>query len=113
MLVGGQPAGQLAEWVNLHLPKLDCTTLPFAPFALYLPVLLTTRIRMSESTAAESLTFTKLGESNFSTWKYDMQAALQTKRLWRLVSGQEAKPTEPDKLELWNERAEQAAGLIY
>ena len=68
---------------------------------------------MSESTAAESLTFTKLGESNFSTWKYDMQAALQTKRLWRLVSGQEAKPTEPDKLELWNERAEQAAGLIY
>ena len=68
---------------------------------------------MSESTAAESLSFTKLGELNYSTWKYDMQAALQTKRLWRLVSGQEPKPTTPDKLELWNERAEQAAGLIY
>ena len=68
---------------------------------------------MSESTAAESLSFTKLGELNYSTWKYDMQAALQTKRLWRLVSGQEPKPTTPDKLKLWNERAEQAAGLIY
>ena len=55
---------------------------------------------MSEFTAAESLSFTKLGELNFSTWKYDMQAALQTKRLWRLVSGQEPKPTTPNKLKL-------------
>ena len=68
---------------------------------------------MSESTAAESLSFTKLGELNYFTWKYDMQAALQTKHLWRLVSGQEPKLTTPDKLELWNERAEQVADLIY
>ena len=69
---------------------------------------------MSESAAIESLSFSKLGESNYSTWKFDMQAALQTKCLWHLVSGQESAPTDDlDKLELWNERAQQAAGLIY
>ncbi|THG93021.1 hypothetical protein EW145_g8502, partial [Phellinidium pouzarii] len=69
---------------------------------------------MSESSSADLLSFTKLGESNYPTWEYDMRAALQVKKLWRLTSGNESKPSSPpEKVELWEEKAEQAAGLIY
>ncbi|THG96406.1 hypothetical protein EW145_g7784 [Phellinidium pouzarii] len=69
---------------------------------------------MSESSSANLLSFTKLGESNYPTWEYDMRAALQVKKLWRLTSGNESKPSSPpEKVELWEEKAEQAAGLIY
>ncbi|KAL5521963.1 hypothetical protein ACEPAF_1819 [Sanghuangporus sanghuang] len=43
-----------------------------------------------------------------------MRAALQVKKLWRLTSGQEAKPSAPaEAVQLWEEKAKQAAGLIY
>lgn len=57
--------------------------------------------------------FTKLGENNYPTWKFDMQAALQSKKTWRLVSGRETRPVDPALGAAWEERAEQAAGTIY
>ena len=45
---------------------------------------------MSDSATADSQSaFAKLDTSNYATWKFDMQALLQTKMLWRLISGQE------------------------
>ena len=71
---------------------------------------------MSDPTGADSHSaFARLDTSNYATWKYDMQALLQTKMLWRLVSGQEESPGPEDKAELavWQMKAERAAGLIY
>ncbi|KAL5532213.1 hypothetical protein ACEPAF_5777 [Sanghuangporus sanghuang] len=70
---------------------------------------------MSDPVTSEMLsTITKLNDSNYSVWKHDMRAALQVKKLWHLTSGQEAKPSAPaEAVQLWEEKAEQAAGLIY
>ena len=57
--------------------------------------------------------FAKLGENNYPSWKFDMQAALQSKKTWRLVSGRETRPVDPALGAAWEERAEQAAGTIY
>ncbi|OCB83870.1 hypothetical protein A7U60_g9076 [Sanghuangporus baumii] len=43
-----------------------------------------------------------------------MRTALQVKKLWHLTSSQKAKPSAPaEAVQLWEEKAEQAAGLIY
>ena len=56
---------------------------------------------MSDPTGADSHSaFARLDTSNYVTWKYDMQALLQTKMLWHLVSGQEESPGPEDKAEL-------------
>lgn len=57
--------------------------------------------------------FVKLGENNYSTWKFDMQAALQSKKVWRLVAGKETCPVDAAGAVAWEERAEQASGFIY
>lgn len=57
--------------------------------------------------------FLKLGENNYPTWKFNMQAALQSKKVWCLVDGRETRPADPALALAWDERAEQASGFIY
>lgn len=42
-----------------------------------------------------------------------MQAALQSKKVWRLVDGRETRPVNAALALVWDERAEQASGFIY
>ena len=45
-----------------------------------------------------------LGESNYSQWKADMQAALMLKGCWRIVNGSITAPTDASELEEWQEK---------
>ena len=56
-----------------------------------------------------------LGKGNYMEWSGEMKAWLMRNKLWRLVSGREAKPSasKVDDLDLWEAKAEQAAGEIY
>ena len=58
---------------------------------------------------------TKLGDSNYSTWKGEMKAALMKDKCWRIVKGEATEP-EPklakDHKE-WEEHFDMAAGSIY
>ena len=56
----------------------------------------------------------RLGESNYSQWKADIQAALMMKGCWRIVDKSIPKPSPgSDKLEDWLEKHDIAAGLIW
>src|SRR6185369_9272400 len=59
--------------------------------------------------------FKQLSNSNYNVWSGEMRAWLMRNKLWRLVSGREAKPdsTKATELVSWEARAEQAAGEIY
>ena len=43
--------------------------------------------------AKGSYAITKLGESNYKTWKTDMTDVLLNEELWRIVSGKDKGPT--------------------
>ena len=61
------------------------------------------------------ISLTKLGDSNYSTWKGEMKAVLMRDKCWRIVKGE---VTEPDhrlttEHKEWSERFDMAAGTIY
>ena len=56
----------------------------------------------------------RLGESNYTQWKADVQAALMMKGCWRIVNGESPQPSPgSDKLADWLEKHDLAAGLIW
>ena len=59
--------------------------------------------------------FTKLGETNFQTWQYDMQACLMQRGLWLIVNGEDPAPSDrtTDDYLSWRMKDMQAAGFIY
>ena len=57
--------------------------------------------------------FEKLHEHNYPDWKGNMCAFLRMKGVWRIVNGDEAAPTDADKLEKFTLRQEIAAGAIF
>ncbi|KAI0077277.1 hypothetical protein K474DRAFT_1752053 [Panus rudis PR-1116 ss-1] len=71
---------------------------------------------MSDNTNSSSttITFPLLSAHNYSTWKSDVQAALRSKGLWRIVSGSISKPDdkEAEKLEAYLDKADRAAGIL-
>ncbi len=49
---------------------------------------------------------------NYLQWKRKMIDVLRSRNLWRLVDGKQPKPTDADELVIWEERYDQARGLI-
>jgi hypothetical protein len=57
----------------------------------------------------------KLGADNYSRWKIDMKDVLTATRLWKVVSGEDVKPTDPSKtkeIQKWIEDDAKAKHLI-
>ena len=53
-----------------------------------------------------------LTSSNYFSWKSRMEDVLQSMRLFRITSGKETKPTDDDKKIKWENRCDEAQGLI-
>lgn len=49
---------------------------------------------------------------NYLQWKIKMIDVLSSKNLWRLVDGKQTKPTDAKEFVIWEERYDQAGGLI-
>src|ERR1700742_4225937 len=69
---------------------------------------------MSSTTSDSTLSFSKLGESNHSTWSVNMKAYLMQKKVWGIVSGVDTKPAPnlPD-LRDWLKDQQAASGYIF
>ena len=70
------------------------------------------------STPSESAQFTPkfppLNESNYHSWKYDIQALLQRNGTWGVVSGRQERPETAGILQdTWDTKCDNAAGTIY
>lgn len=50
--------------------------------------------------------------TDFFAWEEDTKAKLQPIKLWRLVIGKEQKPAEDGSIENYEERSEQAFGIL-
>ena len=50
--------------------------------------------------------------SNYLAWKRKMIDVLRSKNLWRLVNGEHKTPTVIDDLAIWEDKSDQARGLI-
>src|ERR1700743_910435 len=48
---------------------------------------------MSTNATDSSLSFSKLGELNYSTWSVNMKAYLMQKKVWFIVSGEDTRPS--------------------
>src|ERR1700742_2036699 len=57
--------------------------------------------------------FKQLNNTNYGDWNGEMKAWLMKLGLWKLVSGREKKPRDAEKLEIYEDKAEKAAGEIY
>jgi len=53
-----------------------------------------------------------LTSTNYFLWKSRMEDILRSKGLYRITLGMESPPTDPDKLEKWENRNDLARGLI-
>ena len=66
------------------------------------------------STDDRSLSFPKLGESNYEQWRGDMQALLMQKGVWGIINQTSKWPADGvDAQERWDIHHDSAAGLIY
>ena len=52
-----------------------------------------------------------VGSNNLS-WKRKMIDVLRSKNLWRLVNGEHKTPNATDDLAIWEDKSDQARGLI-
>ncbi|KAF9027869.1 hypothetical protein BDP27DRAFT_1179388, partial [Rhodocollybia butyracea] len=68
---------------------------------------------MSFTSTTSNPSFKVLTKDNYNDWVGNMKASLMSQGLWRLVSGKEAKPSDPALLDKWEIKAEKAAGLIF
>ena len=50
--------------------------------------------------------------SNYFSWKYHMDDVLWSRGLFRITSGKETEPTDDDKKIKWENRCDEAHGLI-
>ena len=50
--------------------------------------------------------------SNYLAWKRKMINVLRSKNLWRLVNGEHRTPIAADDLAIWEDKSDQAMGLI-
>ena len=64
--------------------------------------------------AKGSFAVTKLGESNYKTWKSDITDVLISEGLWRIVSGKDKGPEEGsgEKRVIWENKAARAAAIL-
>ena len=53
-----------------------------------------------------------LTSSNYFSWKSRMEDVLQSRGLFRITSGKETEPTDDDKEIKWENRCDEARGLI-
>src|ERR1700760_4744545 len=61
----------------------------------------------------KDINFELLNEHNYQSWKSDAMTLLQSKGLYRLVTGRKTRPSTPgDAQEQWDNDAEKAAGLL-
>ena len=70
------------------------------------------------STPSESAQFTPkfplVNESNYHSWKYDIQALLQRNGTWAIASGKTKCPKTAGILQdTWDTKCDNAAGTIY
>jgi hypothetical protein len=69
---------------------------------------------MSSSNSDTSISFTKLGENNYTSWLPNMKAFLQSRKVWMVVSGKISLPAvDADSYMEFLEKQESAAGLIF
>src|ERR1700754_647853 len=60
------------------------------------------------------LSFSKLGESNYSTWSVNMKSHLIQMKLWFIVTGVDTRPSPDDPhLREWLKDMQSASGLIF
>ena len=57
----------------------------------------------------------KLKEGNYPTWAGEVSAYLRTKRVWRVVTGEEEAPSKALRTEYlaWLDKSDLAAGTIF
>ena len=69
---------------------------------------------MSSSSSESSLSFPRLGESNYASWKLNMKALLMQKKVWSIVSGLDLKPaSDASHYRDWIKDQQSAAGIIF
>ena len=54
-----------------------------------------------------------LTSSNYFSWKSRMEDVLRSRGLFRITSGKETEPTNDDKKIKWENRCDEACGLIW
>lgn len=59
-----------------------------------------------------SATITQLDGMNYFDWKFDISMALRRTGSWKVVSGEETKPTDKTELAEWEAKAEDGLSLI-